>query len=84
MLRLLSKRIYENEIMKPTYKIMLKAFVAGGTVFAVVMAMWDLIDSKQFNVWKFMANLIFFGLFMALYMRYNYKKQIQKIPNSNL
>ena len=48
--------------------------MAGVTVFVAGMAMWDLKDSAKFNVWKFMTNLIVFGLFMALYMEYNYKK----------
>ena len=45
------KNIQKNKSIKPFYKVMLKAFVAGGTVFAAGQATWGFIDNDNFNQW---------------------------------
>lgn len=80
------KNIQKNKSMKPIYKVMLKTFVAGGTVFAAGQATWDFMfmDDDNFNQWKFMTNFVIFGLFMIIMVKYNYKSKIENNPDSNL
>ena len=78
------KNIQKNKSMKPIYKVMLKAFVAGGTIFAAGQATWDFMDGDKFNQWKFMTNFIIFGLFMIIMVKYNYKSKIENNTDSNL
>jgi undecaprenyl pyrophosphate phosphatase UppP len=80
----IKKNIQKNKSMKPIYKVMLKAFVAGGIVFAAGQATWDFIDNDNFNQWKFIYHFITFGLFMFLMVKYNYKSKIENNPDSNL
>ena len=80
----IKKNIQKNKSMKPIYKVMLKAFVAGETVFAAGQATWDFIDNDTFKQWKFMTNFIIFGLLMFLMVKYNYKSKIENNPDSNL
>lgn len=46
------KNIEKNKSIKPFYKVMLKAFVAGGSVFAAGHATWGFIDVDKFNQWN--------------------------------
>jgi len=78
------KNIQKNKSIKPINKVMLKAFVVGGTVFAAGQATWDFIDNDNFKQWKFLTNFIIFGLFMLLMVKYNYKSKIENNPDSNL
>jgi ABC-type uncharacterized transport system permease subunit len=67
--------------MEPVTKIMIKTFLLSGLVFAGLMAGFDHYDGKEFIVLKFIFNVAFFGLLMALMARHNYKKQIKETEN---
>ncbi|UQD55696.1 hypothetical protein [Flavobacterium sp. K5-23] len=64
--------------MKPLIKLMTLTFLLSGLVYAGLLAGFDYSEGSEFKLWKFIFNACFFGLFMALMARYNYKKQNKK------
>jgi len=52
--------------------------LAGGLVFAIIMAAFDYIGNDPFNANKFIFHLIGFGLFQALLFNYNLRKKDKK------
>jgi dipeptide/tripeptide permease len=64
--------------MKTRTKSIIKGGLFGGIVYALVMLGFDFIDGKNFNVWKFIFNLSFFGILMGFMIYYNLKKQVEK------
>jgi ABC-type Mn2+/Zn2+ transport system permease subunit len=68
--------------MKPLTKLMTLTFLLSGLVYAGVLAGFDYSEGNEFKLWKFVFNACFFGLFMALMARYNYKKKNKEKENS--
>lgn len=68
--------------MKAQTKTIIKEGLFGGIFYALAMAGFDYSDGEIFNVWKFIFNTSFFGIFMGLMTRYNLKKK-QKINKLN-
>ena len=64
--------------MKSQTKSIIKGGLFGGIVYALGMAGFDFSDGESFNVWKFIFNSSFFGIFMGFMTRYNLKKQAEK------
>ncbi|NER15960.1 hypothetical protein [Spongiivirga citrea] len=54
------------------------SFLVNGGTFAIAMAILDFSDDKPFRLWRFLFNLIFFGLFMALIFVWKRKKDSSK------
>ncbi len=64
--------------MKLQTKAIIGGGLFGGIVYALGIAGFDYSDGENFNVWKFIFRLSFFGIFMALMTRYNLRKQAEK------
>ncbi len=47
----------------------------GGLVFAIVMALFDYFDSKEFNLLKFVISSLIFGIFMFILVKTKNKKE---------
>ena len=67
--------------MNSQTKAIIRGGLFGGIVYALGMAGFDYSDGENFNVWKFIFNSSFFGIFMALMTRYNLRKQAGKQKN---
>lgn len=63
--------------MKNENKIFIKYFLINGLVFAGIKVFFDDYDGESFSFLKFLSNFFFFGLFMGLLARFNYKKQLK-------
>ena len=50
----------------------------GGLVYAGLMTLFDYSSKQDFSIGKFLANFIFFGIFMGWLTQYNIKKQSRK------
>jgi cyanate permease len=61
--------------MKTRTKTIIKGGLIGGIVYALGMVGFDYVDGENFNIWKFIFNLSFFGIFMSLMTMYSLKKQ---------
>jgi|TARA_B110000211_G_C14027421_1_gene530537 hypothetical protein len=64
--------------MNTQTKSIIKGGLLGGVTYALVMVGFDFTDGENFNVWKFVFNSSFFGFFMGLMIRYNFKKKKKK------
>ncbi len=64
--------------MKSQTKSIIKGSLFGGIIYALGMAGFDYNDGESFNVWKFIFNSSFYGIFMGFMIRYNLKKQAKK------
>ena len=64
--------------MKSQTKAIIKGGLFGGIVYALGMAGFDYVDGVNFNVWKFIFNSSFFGIFMGCMTCYNFKKTAEK------
>ena len=67
--------------MKLKTKAIIKGGLFGGIGYALGMAGFDYYDGESFNVWEFIFNSSFFGIFMGLMTHYNLKKQSEKEKN---
>ena len=65
--------------MKAENKFFVKEIFFSGIIFASLMAGFDYSDGKEFVITKFIFHLLFFGLFMGLFFRYQYKKSMSKV-----
>ncbi|SHF05531.1 hypothetical protein SAMN05444278_1353 [Psychroflexus salarius] len=63
-----------NKLNKQTIKY---GFL-NGSFFAIGMALFDYFGQNDFNIWKFIFNLVFFGLFMSLIFRPNSRNKLNK------
>ena len=59
-------------------KAILIGTLIGGLVYAALMTLFDYSTDKIFSIGKFLANFIFFGIFMGWLTHYNIKKQSRK------
>ena len=59
-------------------KTIIKSGLLSGIIYAGLMAGFDYSDGQDFRIWRFIFNLLFFGIFMGLINRYNLKKQTKK------
>jgi len=62
---------------KQTKAILIGALI-GGLVYAGLMTLFDYSSKQDFSIGKFLANFIFFGIFMGWLTHYNIKKQSRK------
>ena len=62
---------------KQTKAILIGALI-GGLVYAALMTLFDYSSKQDFSIGKFLANFIFFGIFMGCLTHYNIKKQSRK------
>lgn len=60
--------------MKTENKIFLKSFLLSGLIYAGLMAGFEYSQGESFSIYKFLWHFFFFGFFMGLLSRYNYKK----------
>lgn len=59
-------------------KAILTGALIGGLVYAAFMTLFDYSHRQDFSIRKFLANVIFFGIFMGWLTYYNIKKQSSK------
>lgn len=59
-------------------KAIIKSGLISGIVYAGLMAGFDYSDGQDLSIGKFLANFIFFGIFMGWLTYYNIKKQSRK------
>ena len=52
-----------------------------GIFFAIGMALFDYFGQDDFNIWKFIFNLVFFGFFMGLVFRPTFRNKLNKENN---
>ena len=62
---------------KQTKAILIGALI-GGLVYAGLMTSFDYSYKQDLSIGKFIANFIFFGIFMGCLTHYNIKKQSKK------
>ena len=70
--------------MKPVMKSNTKAGLISGLVYAGIMAGFDFIDKEDFNIWKFLFNLTFFGIMMGYMFWNSLKKAAENKEKDNL
>ena len=70
--------------MKPVMKSSIKAGLISGLVYAGIMTGFDFIDKEDFNIWKFLFNLTFFGIAMGYMNWYNLKKAAEEKEKDHL
>ena len=56
-------------------KAIIKTGVFSGLFFATFMAGFDYLSKDPFSIFKFIFHSLFFGLFMSISFRHNYKKK---------
>ena len=66
------------ELKKKQTKAILIGTLIGGLVYAALMTLFDYSHRQDFSIGKFLANVIFFGIFMGWLTHYNIKKQSKK------
>ena len=66
------------ELKKKQTKAILIGALIGGIVYAGLMTLFDYSYRQDFSIGKFLANFIFFGIFMGWLTYYNIKKQSKK------
>jgi len=59
-------------------KAILIGTLIGGFVYAALMTLFNYSYRQDFSIGKFLANFIFFGIFMGWLIHYNIKKQSEK------
>jgi len=59
-------------------KAILIGTLIGGLVYAALMTLFNYSYRQDFSIGKFLANFIFFGIFMSWLTYYNIKKQSSK------
>ena len=59
-------------------KAILICTLIGGLVYAALMTLFDYSHRQDLSIGKFLANFIFFGIFMGWLTHYNIKKQSRK------
>ena len=52
-----------------------------GIFFAIGMALFDYFGEDAFNIWKFIFNLVFFGLSMGLIFRPTFRNKLNGEKN---
>lgn len=52
-----------------------------GVFFAIGMALFDYFGHADFNIWKFIFNLFFFGFFMGLFFRPTFRNKLKEKKN---
>lgn len=67
-----------NKMMNDHTKKALKSGIVAGITFALVTAGFEYFAGQDFRIWKFMVNILFFGILMGLFFRYSLKKQNKK------
>ena len=71
--------------MNTQTKTIIKSGLISGVVYAGLMAGFDYSDGQDFRIWRFIFHASFFGIFMGLMTRYNFKSKKRKktILNKN-
>lgn len=64
--------------MNTQTKSILKSGLISGIAYAGIMAGFDYLDGQNFRIWRFIFNVLFFGVLIALMTRYNLKKTSSK------
>ena len=59
-------------------KAILIGTLIGGLVYTGLMTLFDYSHRQDLSIGKFLANFIFFGIFMGWLTHYNIKKQSRK------
>ena len=68
----------KDHMMNAQTKTILKSAIFSGLGFACIMAVFDYVDRTDFNPWKFLFGVLFFGIAMGLSRRYSLKKEAEK------
>jgi hypothetical protein len=64
--------------MKSYTKKALKSGIFAGIGFGIATAGIQYYDGDDFELWKFIFQVLFFAIFMGLYFNYSFKKQSEK------
>ena len=64
--------------MKKESKSSLKSGLVSGIIFSGIMALFYYHKERDFNIWTFLFNFLFYGTAMALLARYYEKKDEKK------
>ncbi|AXT20389.1 hypothetical protein D7030_04515 [Flavobacteriaceae bacterium AU392] len=64
--------------MNTQTKSVLKSGLISGIVYAGIMAGFDYLDGQSFRIWRFIFNILFFGILISLMTQYNLKKTSSK------
>ncbi len=60
-------------------KAIIKSGIIAGAIYAGLMTAFDyFIGQREFLIWRFLFSFFFFGIFIGLITRYNFKKQKKK------
>lgn len=65
--------------MKPINKLYLKTFLFLGISYALTMSAIDLFVGIDFNLWKFLFSIFFFGFFMSALLVTQHKNRLHEI-----
>ncbi|MGM0408190.1 MAG: hypothetical protein ACQERU_09400 [Bacteroidota bacterium] len=64
--------------MKTVTKICLKSFFLYGTIFGLLMTLWEYIDEEKINIWKQIFQGVLFGGLMSWTTITSHKRAIRK------
>lgn len=64
--------------MKIHTKKALKSGIFAGISFGIANAGIDYYDGDDFQLWRFIFEILLFAIFMGLYFNYSFKKQFEK------
>jgi len=63
--------------MKTHTKIMIKAFLIAGLVYAGAMEGYHYFRGHDFEIWRFLLDFFLFGFIMSLIARYHHLRQLR-------
>lgn len=64
--------------MQAYTKKAIKAGFFSAIGYGIISFFIDYYDNDNFEVWKLLFKIIFFGVFMGFYFNYSFKKQSEK------
>jgi hypothetical protein len=67
--------------MKNNIKQIIKSSLLGGLIFASIMALDNYYGGQEFEIWKFLKNILIFGIVTGLLNYYNQKQLKKEIKN---
>ena len=61
--------------MNTQTKTIIKSGLFSGIIYAGLIAGFDFLRAKEFDIYKFLLDFLIFGFFMSLAVWYNHKKK---------
>lgn len=65
--------------MKPITRLYLKVFLLTGVPYGLLMTLWDVMEGKEFQLWKFLFLTFFFGITMSWLLVSQMRSRLNKI-----